>query len=111
MQLVNSSVQHLPHTTITASYVSSWPLYLLPPWVEIAAYFGRAENSNVIGEELSEILKFPALEIYCFKPLIVFVLTSQERIKNNNTEQYLYCSQIQVAFRDTFSLGFKKKRR
>ena len=55
--------------------------------------------------------KFPALEIYCFKPLIVFALTSQETIKNNNIEQYLYCSQIQVAFRDTFSLGFKKKRR
>ena len=58
----------------------------------MGAYFGRAETSNVIGEELSEMLKFPALEIYCFTLLIVFVLTRQETIKNNNTEQYLLFS-------------------
>ena len=44
------------------------------PWVEIAPYFGRAENSNVIEEKLSEMLEFSARESYCFT-LIVFVLT------------------------------------
>ena len=34
---------------------------------------------------------FPARESYCFT-LIVFVLTRQETIKNNNTEQYLLFS-------------------
>ena len=55
----------------------------------------RAESSNVFGKKLSEMLKFPARESYCFR-LIVFVLTRQEMVKNNNT----YCSRIQVAFLD-----------
>ena len=35
-------------------------------WVEIAPYFGRAENSNVFGKKLSEMLKFPARESWLF---------------------------------------------
>ena len=61
-------------------YCNSYP--------EIAPYFDLAENSHVIGKKLSEMLKFPARESYCFT-LIVFVLTRQETIKNNNTEQHL----------------------
>ena len=84
MQLVNSSVQHLPNTTTTASYVSSSLLQLLrTPWVEIAPYFSCAENLNVIGKKLSGKLK---VESYFFA-FIVLVLTRQETIKNNNTEQ------------------------
>ena len=45
-----------------------------------APYFGRAENSNVIGKKLPEMLKFPARESCCFT-LIVFALTGQETIK------------------------------
>ena len=37
------------------------------------------------------MLKFPARESCCFT-LIVFVLTRQETIKNNDTEQYLLFS-------------------
>ena len=57
MQLVNSSVlQHLPHSTTTAWYVSSYNSYP-SPGLKIAPYFGRAENSSVIGEKLSGMLK------------------------------------------------------
>ena len=91
MQLVNSSVQHLPHYHYCIVCFVLTTVTLTHPWVEIAPYFGRAENSNVFGKKLSEMLKFPARESYCFT-LIVFVLTRQETIKNNNTEQYLLFS-------------------
>ena len=55
------------------------------PWVEITPYFGRAEISDVIGEKLFEMLKFPAPESYCFT--LMSSGTRQEIIKNNmNTE-------------------------
>ena len=41
------------------------------------------------------MLKFPARESYCFT-LIVFVLTRQETIKNNNIEQYHRRSQYEA---------------
>ena len=67
MQLVKalgSSVEQLPNTVTTASYVSFWLLQLLPtPWGEIAPYFGGAKNSYAVEKRLSEMLKFPAREV------------------------------------------------
>ena len=59
-------------------------MWLLPsPWVEIARYFGSAENSDLIGEKLSEMLKYPARESYHFT-LIVFALTEQYLLFSNS---------------------------
>ena len=52
-------------------------------------------NEAIKDKTLSEMLKFTTHESYCFtliEALIVFVLTRQETIKNNNTEQYLLFS-------------------
>ena len=68
-------------TTVTLTLPLGWNCSLLR----------SCRNSNAVGEKLSEMLKFPARESYCFT-LIVFVLTRQETIKNNNTEQYLLFS-------------------
>ena len=84
-ELVCSALTSLPLLRRTGSVLTT-----VTPWVEINPYFGRPGNSNVFGKKLSEMLKFPARESYCFT-LIAFVLTRQETIKNNNT----YCSRIQ----------------
>ena len=63
--------------TVTLTYPLGWNCSLLR-W---------AENSNVIGKKLPEMLKFPARESCCFT-LIIFALTRQETVKNNNKEQF-----------------------